>query len=262
MVDHAGPGEANETSSQYHAYFQHILSKSRYSTTGNKGLGALEKATKVILDCDPGGDDAQAMVLAFHLAKLEGIQVLGVTTVAGNAILEEVVLNSQMILHACKETEVPIYRGEEPRWKGKELAEYFYGPDGFGNALHEYQKEHGPVVPTNIKEDESAVDFLIRITKEQPGQITIIGLAPLTNLAFALKKYPTFAQNVKNIVLLGGTYLSQGNTDYFCSEYNFFKDAEAAKVVFDSFTDITMVPIEACRSFRVMDPAKVSVPFT
>lgn len=71
-----------------------------------------------------------------------------------------------MVMHACKETEVPVFRGEEPRGKGKELAEFFYGPDGFGNALLEYQKEHMEgVLQTNVRE-ESAVDFLVRIAKE------------------------------------------------------------------------------------------------
>ena len=67
------------------------------------------------------------------------------TTVAGNAILEQVVLNAQMVMHACKELEIPIFRGEEPNGKGKELTEYFYGPDGFGNTLLDYQREHGQV---------------------------------------------------------------------------------------------------------------------
>lgn len=89
-----------------------------------------------------------------------------------------------MILQACKELEVPIFRGEEPFGKGKQLSEYFYGQDGFGNTLLDYQKEHSEVQPTNIKE-ESAVDFLIRIAAEHPGEITILGLAPLTNLAVA-----------------------------------------------------------------------------
>ncbi len=82
------------------------------------------------------------MVLAFDMARKRGIEVIGVTTVAGNGTLEHDVLNSQMILQACNELEVPIFRGEEPFIKGKELSEYFYGPDGFGNALLEYQKEH------------------------------------------------------------------------------------------------------------------------
>ena len=72
----------------------------------------------------------------------------------------------------------------------------------------------------------------------------------------------SFASNIRDIVLLGGTYLAQGNTDYFSSEYNFFKDPDAAKVVFDNFLDITMVPIEACRVFRSMPSELIDKPFT
>lgn len=95
----------------------------------------------------------------------------------------------------------------------------------------------------NVKE-EKAVDYLIRVTSEQPGEITIICIAPLSNMHAALKKDPAFASRVKNLVIMGGTYLSQGNTDLFCSEYNFFKDPEAAASVFDSFADVTLIPVE------------------
>ena len=83
--------------------------------------------------------------------------------------------------------------------------------------------------------DETAVEFLIRISKEHEGEITIIGLAPLTNIAEAVKQDPSVSQRIKNLVLLGGTYLGKGNTDYYASEFNFFKDPLAAKIVFDNF---------------------------
>jgi purine nucleosidase len=90
-----------------------------------------------------------------------------------------------MVMNVCgASSDIPLLRGEEPFGKGKELAEYFYGPDGFGNALLDNQKEHGEVPTPNVR-DEPAVDFLIRVAKEQPGEITIVGLAPLTNLAYA-----------------------------------------------------------------------------
>lgn len=95
----------------------------------------------------------------------------------------------------------------------------------------------------NLRE-ESAVDFMIRITKEFPGEITIIGLAPLSNLSHAIEKDPEFAKRVFNVVVMGGTYLGQGNTDYYCSEYNFFKDPGAASLVFQSFEHITLIPLE------------------
>ena len=73
---------------------------------------------------------------------------------------------------------------------------------------------------------------------------------------------PSFAANVKNLVILGGTYLNQGNTNYFCTEFNLYKDPEAAKIVFDNFRDITMVPIETCQVFRAVPKELVEKPFT
>lgn len=92
--------------------------------------------------------------------------------------------------------------------------------------------------------DEPAVDYLIRIAKEHPGEITLICQGPLSNIAAALEKDPSFASNLKNVVIMGGTYLAQGNTDYFSSEFNFFKDPSGAAKVFDMIEDITMVPVE------------------
>ena len=71
------------------------------------------KAKKVVIDCDPGGDDAQALILAFHIAKREGIEILGITTVEGNASLDHVVQNAQMVLDVCGETKIPIFKGVE-----------------------------------------------------------------------------------------------------------------------------------------------------
>lgn len=93
--------------------------------------------------------------------------------------------------------------------------------------------------------EESAVDYLIRISKEIPNEITILALAPMSNLAAATRKDPEFPSRIKNVVMMGGTYLGQGNSDYYCSEFNIFKDAEGAALVFDTFQDITMLPVEA-----------------
>ncbi len=97
----------------------------------------LQPAKKVIIECDPGGDDAQALILAFHMAKKHGVDILGITTVAGNGTLEHVIYNAQITLDACEQKEIPFYKGLEPTLKGEELSEYFWGPDGFGEALFE-----------------------------------------------------------------------------------------------------------------------------
>ena len=94
-----------------------------------------QRAKKVIIDCDPGGDDAQALILGLYLAKMHNIEILGITCVAGNGTLENVVQAAQLTLNVCGNTEIPIYRGLEPFEKGGEESEYFWGPDGFGNTI-------------------------------------------------------------------------------------------------------------------------------
>ena len=126
------------------------------------------------------------------------------------------------------------------------MSDQFWGPDGFGGTLHEFKVElqKGEIQFNNIKE-ESAVDYLIRMSKEFPNEITILALAPMSNLAAATRKDQEFPSRIRNVVMMGGSYLSQGNSDYYCSEFNIFKDAEGAALVFDTFDDITMLPVEA-----------------
>lgn len=102
----------------------------------------------------------------------------------------------------------------------------------------------GGIKFNNLRE-ESAIDFIIRATNEQPGEITIICLAPLSNIGAAYQKDPTLPLRVKNLVIMGGTFLGQGNTDYFSSEYNFFKDPDSTALVFDNFDNLTLVPLES-----------------
>ena len=163
---------------------------------------------------------------------------------AGNGTLDNVVESAQLTMSVCGNDQVPIYRGLEPFTKGEEESEYFWGPDGFGNALNEY-KEHNQLPTKNLRPEETAIEFLLRASKEQPGEITLISIAPLSNIAAAVKADPDFPKRVKNLVIMGGTYLAQGNTDYYSSEFNFFKDPEAAQIIFDSFADITLLPVEA-----------------
>lgn len=85
------------------------------------------------------------------------------------------------------------------------------------------------------------------MAKTFPGEITLICLAPMTNIALAMREDKTFASSIKSVVAMGGTYLAQGNTLNYCTEFNFLLDAKAAQIVFDTFDDITLVPYEACK---------------
>jgi len=113
-----------ERNEAYSSYFDLVDRQ----TTGFKA----DKPTKVIIDTDPGGDDAQAIVLAIHLAKKMNVELLGLTVMAGNGTLEDVTLNAQLILDSCKNTEIPIYRGEKDYLHPYEYEHPHYGPDGFG----------------------------------------------------------------------------------------------------------------------------------
>jgi purine nucleosidase len=149
-------------------------------------------------------------------------------------------------MHICGQTEIPIHRGVEPHKRGGIVSDFFWGPDGFGGALHEFkqQQENGEIKMRDIQE-EQAVEYLIRMSKEHIGEITLISLAPMSNIAEAVRRDEDFPKRIKNVVMMGGTYLGQGNSEYYSSEFNIFKDPEGAALVFDSFDDITMLPVEA-----------------
>lgn len=146
---------------------------------------------------------------------------------------------------------IPIHKGEPI---DHEYFDFYWGKDGLGEYFQEYldaQKEE--VKFGNINTDVSAVDFLIDKTKQMPGEITLICLAPLTNIRKAIEKDPEFVNRVRNVVILGGTYLGIGNAPNWCSEFNFYKDPGSASVVLSKFKDITIVPIEVCYDHRKLD---------
>jgi len=169
--------------------------------------------------------------------------------------VDEVVKNAQYTMDVCGEKDVPLFRGEDLPHQGVQ-SESFWGKDGFGQARSDHEANNEMIKLSNLRE-ESAVDFLIRITKEHKD-VAIVCMAPLANLAAACRKDPSFPSRVSNLVVLGGTYLAQGNTDFFCSEYNFFKDPDSAQVVFDKFPSITLVPLEAT-FFQRMLPVEVNL---
>lgn len=105
---------------------------------------------------------------------------------------------------------------------------------------------------------QSASEFLTESAAKYPGEITVICLAPLTNIAVAIQKDATFSRNIKNFVILGGTIFGQGNTSFYCTEFNFFNDPEAANIVFSNCDNITLVPFEVARQFRTLDQELVS----
>lgn len=198
---------------------------------------------KIIIDTDPGIDDAVAILLA--LAAKDELDVIGLTTVNGNVGVEQVTQNLFKILNVAGRRDIPVYKGNfKPLMRENEHCEEFHGDDGLGNLG--FDETEGCV------EKESATDYLIRKVREEKGQITLVPIGPLTNIAEAIQKEPEFVKNVKRLVIMGGAE-GKGNMSPH-AEFNFWTDPEAAKIVFQAgFEDVTMVGLDATADVY-MDP--------
>ena len=189
----------------------------------------------VIIDTDPGQDDAVAILLA--LASPEEINLLGLTAVAGNVPLNLTVKNARTICELAKMKNISIFKGcDKPLKRNLVTAEHVHGKTGLdGIILPE------PTMP--IKESH-AVDFIIETIRENPRHaITICALGPLTNIAMALKKAPDIALKIKQIILMGGAYFEVGNITP-TAEFNIYVDPEAAKIVFNSGVKLIILPLD------------------
>lgn len=199
---------------------------------------------KIIIDTDPGIDDAVAILLA--LAAKDKLDVLALTTVNGNVGIDQVTKNAFKILDVAGRADIPVYKGNgKPLLRENDHCEEFHGDDGLGN-LDMPDSEREP-------ENESAVDFLIRKVREEKGEITLVPIGPLTNIAEAVQRDPEFVKNVKEIVIMGGA--EHGGNMSPHAEFNFWTDPEAAKIVFEAgFEKMTLVTLDAT-SFAFLTPA-------
>ncbi len=194
---------------------------------------------KVIIDCDVGVDDALALILAFHSPEL---RVLAVTAVNGNVPLEAVFLNIRKVLTLIQPQGPPmIAKGAAGPLRGKAIyAHSVHGEGGLGNAVIEWSG----------REDEWQADprpadeLMIELARRYPGEITLVALGPLTNLALAFQKDPRGMRNFKELVIMGGAVREKGNITPH-AEFNFFSDPLAARIVFESAMPITLVPLDA-----------------
>lgn len=187
---------------------------------------------KIILDVDPGHDDAMAILLA---GKSEALDVLGITVVAGNAPLERTVHNALTICDISGLGHIPVFRGmSQPLMRKLTTAPDIHGESGLG----------GPTLPApRLKIQEThAVDFIVKSVSEYPGEVTLVPTGPLTNVAMALLVAPEIKSKIKEIVLMGGA-MGIGNVTPD-AEFNIYVDPEAAKIVFESGIPITMLPLE------------------
>jgi len=191
---------------------------------------------KFIIDTDTASDDAVALLMALEW---KDVEVEAVTIVSGNMSVEQGSINARYTVELCNKS-TPVYVGaDKPLKKKREHADWFHGPDGMGGMNYPLPKEDA--------QEDDAIDALIKKFKENPGQITLVTLGPLTNIALAIEKDPTIVTCIKNIVVMGGSSCSVGNVTP-AAEYNIWCDPEAADIVFNSgHPDITMVGWELCR---------------
>ncbi|MEO7350095.1 MAG: nucleoside hydrolase [Terrimesophilobacter sp.] len=190
-------------------------------------------ATKIILDCDPGHDDAVAMLLAHGNPDID---LVAVTTVHGNQTIDKVTRNALAVATIAGITGVPFAAGaHRPLVREAEVAESIHGDSGMdGPALPE---------PAFAVDERHAVDLIIdTIMNNEPGTITLVPTGALTNIALAVRKEPRIAQRVKEVVLMGGGY-HVGNWSA-AAEFNIVIDPEAAHIVFNEKWKLTMVGLD------------------
>jgi inosine-uridine nucleoside N-ribohydrolase len=200
-------------------------------------------AIKVLFDTDPGHDDAIALLLALASPELE---VLGVTTVAGNQTLEKTTANALKILEFIDRTEVPVHVGAaRPLVRDQWAAADVHGDSGLD----------GPDLPgpTTAPADGHAVDFLAAQLEEHED-IVLVPVGPLTNIGLLLAKHPGIEERIGRIVLMGGA-IAEGNVTP-AAEFNIWADPEAAHRVFTSGADLTMVGLDVTHK-ALLKPAKV-----
>ena len=200
---------------------------------------------KIIIDTDPGQDDAVAILLA--LASPEDIDVLGITCVAGNVPLDLTTRNARIVCELAGKTDVKIFAGcDRPLGRALVTAEHVHGKTGLdGPDLPE---------PTMPLQDGHAVDFIIDTLREHaPGTVTLCPLGPLTNVATALQKAPDIARRIAKIVLMGGGYFEGGNITPV-AEFNIYVDPQAADIVFKSGVPIVVMPLDVTHKALVTAP--------
>lgn len=192
--------------------------------------------TRIILDADPGIDDAIAIMLALHTKE---IQIEAITTVNGNCSLQNATQNTFRVLDLCKRKDIKVYEGtDRPIVRKNNDATEVHGEDGLGGI--DYQEV--AITP----EKENAISYMTKMVGQNPGQITMVATGPLSNLALAVQKDPQFANNVKELIVMGGAEKGGNITPY--AEFNFWNDPEAAKVVFEAgFQNIVMLGLDVTR---------------
>ena len=190
---------------------------------------------RIIIDTDPGQDDAAAIMLA--LGSADEIELLGITTVSGNVPVALTSKNARIVCDFSGRKDVKVFAGcEKPMKRSLITAEHVHGATGLdGPALFD---------PETPLQAQHAVDYIIETLRNEPsGTVTLCPLGALTNIAVALTRAPDIAERIQEIVLMGGAYFEVGNITP-AAEFNIYVDPEAAEIVFKSGVPIVMIPLD------------------
>ncbi|KAM8749299.1 inosine-uridine preferring nucleoside hydrolase isoform 1-T1 [Acanthopagrus schlegelii] len=199
---------------------QHCSLSSSHSATGST------MSKKLLVDVDCGVDDAQAIMLALAAPN---VKLLGITCVHGNTTVENVCKNTLRVLQACNKLEIPVFKGADKPILGNRInAGHFHGLDGLGDA----PDRNAPGL--DLVQKEGAVSAMIRIVNENPGEVSLVATAPLTNLALAVRIDPSLPSKLRGLYIMGGNTESRGNFTV-CGEFNFTADPEAAFIVLNEY---------------------------
>jgi purine nucleosidase len=193
------------------------------------------KAKKIIIDCDPGQDDAICLLLA--MASPDDFDILGITAVAGNVPLDLTQRNSRIICELARRADIDVYAGcADPMVRDLITAENVHGNTGI-DGIDIYE-------PAHPLQSQHAVDFIIEsLHAEEEGTVTLVPTGPLTNIATAFDKDPSIVPKVENIVLMGGAMREGGNHSP-SAEFNILVDPQAAKAVFECGRPLTVLGLD------------------
>ena len=218
----SAPHAATHRSTASDALHQSVVAKS-------------SKVQRVIIDTDPGVDDSIAIFLALRSPELK---VEAITPVCGNVPLELTLPNALRLVEIAGRTDIPVAPGaSHPLTRRLVTAKSAHGNNGMAGVDFP--------APSTKPSRESANEIISRIVRETPGEITIVALGPLTNIATVLRADPEIAEMIRGIAIMGGS-LSGGNISP-SAEFNFYVDPEAARIVFDSHIPLTMVGLDVTR---------------
>lgn len=196
---------------------------------------------KIILDTDPGGDDIFAFLWLLGLVKQGLAELVAVTSADGNVAAKRTFSSASQILNLAGFPHIKVGRGVPIKGEAVEDAAHIHGSDGMGNLSHTL-----PAATHTFEKARYSDEIIIDELNAAPGEITIVAIAPLTNLAAAETKSPGILKKAKEIVIMGGAFFCPGNVTPH-AEFNIWFNAEAAQIVFDSRDDIVVMPLDVTR---------------